>query len=95
MKKKFVEPEMVRIELKMTENIADSEQYDTSGYGELAFSVYTRQYVDHCQKYYVQTEIEPYIHGYTDTNELVTKLAIGRCFTNPADQARALMMYGR
>ena len=48
MKKKFVEPEMVRIELKMTENIADSEQYDTSGYGELAFSVYTRQYVINC-----------------------------------------------
>lgn len=95
MKKKFVEPEMVRIELKMTENIADSEQYDTSGYGELAFPVYTRQFVDHCQKYYVLTEIEPYIHGITDTNELVKLIAGGRCFTNPADQARALMMYGR
>ena len=94
MKKKFVEPEIVRIDLNMTENIADSEQY-SEGVGSLGFRVYTRQFVDNCQVYYVQTSIPPLGHGYTNVNELVTAIAAGECFTNPADKARALMMYGR
>lgn len=96
MKKKFVEPEIVRIDLKMTENIAGSEGYgedELIGMGSLR--VYTRQFVDGCNTFYVGTEIRPSSHPYTDPNELVMQLAMGRCFTNPAEQARAFMLYGR
>ena len=96
MKKKFVEPEIVRIDLKMTENIAASEGYgeeELIGLGSL--HVFTRQYVQGCNVYYVGTEIKPSGHNYTDPNELVMQLAMGRCFTNPAEQARAFMLYGR
>ena len=96
MKKKFVEPEIVRIDLKMTENIADSEQYgkdELIGLG--ALQVYTRQFVEGCNVFYVGTNIPPTGHGYADPNELVMQLAMGRCFTNPAEQARAFMLYGR
>lgn len=94
MKKKFIEPEIIRIDLKLSENIAASEQFGTSGYSELSFSVYTRQYVENCQVYYVRTEIEPYNHSYTNTDQLVIAIAGGSCFTNPLDQARAFRMYG-
>lgn len=95
MKKKFVEPEIVRVDLKMTENIADSEQYGTEGFGMLGFPVYTRQYVEQCHEYYVGTMIKPPGLEFPNTNELVMEIAKGGCFTNPIDQARALMMYGR
>ena len=95
MKKMFVEPEMVRIELNMFENIAQSEQY-TLQYSEIGFPVYTKQYIENCHKIYVNTDPEvPTVgHGYTNTNLLVIAIAGGSCFTNPNDKARAFMMYG-
>ena len=95
MKKIFTEPEIVRIDLKMTENIAESEQFgedEIIGMGSLR--VYTRQFVEGCNVYYVGTTISPSGHNYADPNELVMQLAMGRCFTNPGEQARAFMMYG-
>ena len=55
MKKKFVEPEIVRIEMKMTENIAQSDQYGEDFIGEGQFRVYTRQAVENCHDFYVNT----------------------------------------
>ena len=94
MKKKFVEPEIVRIDLNMTENIADSEQY-SEGVGSLGFRVYTRQFVEQCHEYYVSTNIKPPGNIYEDPNDLASELALGRCFVRKSDQAKALMMYGR
>ena len=95
MKKKFVEPEIVRIDLNMTENIAESEQYGTEYFGLLNMYVKTRQSVVECQELYVNTEIKPSNHDYTDPNQLVIAIASGGCFIYPSDAARALMMYGR
>ena len=95
MKKKFVEPEIVRIDLNMTENIADSEQYDTEYSGLLDMTVKTRQFVQQCHEYYVSTDIKPPGNIYEDPNDLAYELALGRCFVRKSDQARALMMYGR
>lgn len=91
MKKKFVEPEVVRFELKMTESIAASEQY-SNGMGLLNIPVYTRQYVDECYGFYVQTNIVPADPGITDPYILLGQIMEGRCLTNPADEVRALMM---
>ena len=95
MKKKFVEPEIVRIDLNMTENIADSEQFDTEYSGLLNIRVKTRQFVEQCHEYYVSTTIKPPGNIYDDPNDLASALAMGRCFAKASDQARALMMYGR
>ena len=95
MKKKFVEPEIIRIDLKMTENIADSEQYDIEYSGLLNMTVKTRQFIEQCHEYYVSTNIKPPGNIYEDPNDLAFDLAVGRCFAKAADQARALMMYGR
>lgn len=59
MKKNFVEPELVRIDLKMTENIATSQgdRYFRIQ-GGIFNSFATRQYVDMCSKFVAKTEIE-------------------------------------
>lgn len=58
MKKNFVEPELVRIDLKMTENIATSqgERYFRISNGNFRFYA-TRQYIDQCTTFVAKTDI--------------------------------------
>ena len=57
MKKNFVEPELVRIDLKMTENIATSqgERFFEIKRGTFSGFFATRQYVDECTTFVALT----------------------------------------
>ena len=58
MKKKFVEPEIVRIDVKMTENIAASVEGDRNFYaggGNTSIMLYARIYGSTCFKYMVES----------------------------------------
>ena len=95
MKKQFMEPEIVRIQLNLTENIAQSEHYGP-GYNVLGITAKTKLDVADCDKIFVDTEPPLSTEGYNtkDPNEIVIQIALGRCFINPLEQARAMMTYG-
>lgn len=83
MKKKFMEPELVRIDLKITENIAasgdgtgDYERDYVAGFDHM---LRVRQQMEGCIKLYVGTEVETRVPFQPDTFEIIAALSNG-CF---------------
>ena len=94
MKKKFVEPEIVRIDLGMTENIASSQKPDYPLYDAVILQVFVRQYGNGCFEFYKDGNVPVFGHG-LGLDPLIDQLQADKCFYDPAAEARALRLRGR
>lgn len=91
MKKKFIEPELIRIDLRMAESIAASEQYQEYQNGFLG--VIVKQYGDACYELYKDTNY-PVVENPLITEKFLLDLLNSQCFKNSAAKAMAFSAYG-
>ena len=75
MRKQYIEPEIVRIELNLTENIASSIEEEKTNVGGISMKV-EAGLIPKCQKYYVDTK-----HEFMNENNILS-IYLGGCI-NP------------
>ena len=94
MKKTFIEPQLMRIDLKMTENIASSKP-DYNHYNGGFLPVIVREFGTACYDFFKESNIPVYGHGltYWQLADALVKLEIN-CFADEEAKARAVFTYG-